>query len=127
MTARHRAFAALLAGGTPVRDAAEAVRISERTARRWCAREDVSAEVRRVQDANTARLAGRLSRIAAEAVEVIAGAVEGAKAPGAPAESAMRIATAAFDRFARFRESAEVEARLRAVEERLGLAHGGKP
>ena len=79
MIPRRRAFAALLAGGVPVLDAAQAVGVSERTARRWTASADVRAAVRRAQDDTAARLAARLSLIASDAVEVIGAAVQAAR------------------------------------------------
>jgi hypothetical protein len=123
MTARHRAFAALLASGLAVPEAAKRLKVSERTARRWNASADVQGAIRDAQAETLRLVSARLLVIAGDAVSVLSGAVVAASKRGAPAEVAARISCAALDRLTRIREAVMVEDRLAEIERRLGI-HG---
>ncbi len=117
--AAEQALLAALAIGATVENAARKAGISERTAYRRLADPDFQARVDQMRRENLARTAGMLSGAALGSVKTL---VDLAQDVAVPASVRRGAARDVLDMAVKYRESAEMEQRLAAIEDRLSKA-----
>ena len=115
--AERAAFAAAVAGGKSVTDAAVEAGVSRRTATRWFGEDDVRAEVERLRRSTLSHARERLLGLVDSAADALAEVLAGVSA------SAPRVAAArtVFASALRLDERTELEERLRRVEEAIEI------
>jgi len=118
---KRRLFAAHLATGKTIPEAAALVGISERTAWRWARAPDIMAETRRLQDEALGLVCARLRDGATAAL----GWLETVGAdPTATHAARVSAARAWLDATLGYCEHVELEARIAALERRLTNGNG---
>ncbi len=114
--ARDDLLAAALASGAKIVEAAEAAGVSERTAHRRLADPAFRQRVENARRDHVQHVADKLATLGDQALDTLA---ELLGAPRVPAAVRCRAAVAVLDQTLRWREQADVEERLAAVEEAL--------
>lgn len=117
--ATEQALLAALAIGATVENAARKAGISERTAYRRLADPDFQARVDQVPRENMARTAGMLSGAALGSVKTLVDLAQDVSVPASVRRGAARDV---LDMAVKYRETAEMEQRLTAIEDRLSKA-----
>ena len=117
--AAEQALLAALAIGATVENAARKAGISERTAYRRLADPDFQVRVDQMRRENLARTAGMLSGAALGSVKTLVDLAQDVSVPASVRRGAARDV---LDMAVKYRESAEMEQRLAAIEDRLSKA-----
>ena len=117
--AAEQALLAALAIGATVENAARKAGISERTAYRRLADPDFQARVDQMRRENLARTAGMLSGAALGSVKTLVDLAQDVSVPASVRRGAARDV---LEMAVKYRESAEMEQRLAAIEDRLSKA-----
>ena len=117
--AAEQALLAALAIGATVENAARKAGISERTAYRRLADPDFQARVEQARRENMARTAGMLTGAALGSVKTLVDLQQDVSVPASVRRGAARDV---LDMAVKYRESAEMEQRLAAIEDRLSKA-----
>ncbi|HTU18561.1 MAG TPA: hypothetical protein VMG10_10915 [Gemmataceae bacterium] len=117
--AAEQVLLAALAIGATVENAARKAGISERTAYRRLADPDFQARVDQMRRENLARTAGMLSGAALGSVKTLVDLAQDVSVPASVRRGAARDV---LDMAVKYRESAEMEQRLAAIEDRLSKA-----
>ncbi|HTU18559.1 MAG TPA: hypothetical protein VMG10_10905 [Gemmataceae bacterium] len=117
--AAEQALLAALAIGATVENAARKAGISERTAYRRLADPDFQARVDQLRRENLARTAGMLSGAALGSVKTLVDLAQDVSVPASVRRGAARDV---LDMAVKYRESAEMEQRVAAIEKRLSQA-----
>lgn len=117
--AAEQALLAALAIGATVENAARKAGMSERTAYRHLADPDFQARVEQMRRENLARTGGMLSGAGLASVKTLVDLAQDVSVPASVRRGAARDV---LDMAVKYRESAEMEQRLAAIEERLSKA-----